>query len=194
MANLCYAIAVLDLAHTHAREFSQLWSKTLSWDPRTLPFQYSTQLVQVYAFVRASGMDLQEPAILNINDVNPEPSRSQREVSLLLNELRFDHEEEVHPFHEEGESSLPLGMLSIDMACRDRMAAIEFDGPSHFLVEAGSGKVSKVENGATKAKRRFLERLGWKVVNIHYLDWMDAKSKDEKKELLRTMLNLNGCA
>jgi hypothetical protein len=138
--------------------------------------------------VKASGMDLQEPAIVNINDLNPEPSRSQREVSFLLNELGFDHEEEVHPVHEEGESSLPLGMLSMDMASRDRMVAIEFDGPFHFLVEAGSGKVSKVENGATKAKRLFLERLGWKVFNIHYLDWIEANRKGEEKELLRMLL------
>jgi hypothetical protein len=162
VANLCYAIAVLDLAHTSEREFSKLWSKDMSWDPRALPVQQSTQLVQVYAFVKARGMDLQEPAMRNINNINREPSRSQREVSLLLNELGFDHEEEVHPFHEEADSTLPLGMLSIDMACRDRMVAIEFDGPSHFLMEAHSGKVSKVENGATKAKRLFLERLGWK--------------------------------
>jgi hypothetical protein len=132
--------------------------------------------------------------MLNIKDSSPEPSRSHREVSLVLNELGFDHEEEVHPFHEEAESSLPLGMLSIDMACRDRMVAIEFDGLSHFLIELESGKVSKVENGATKAKRLFLERLGWKVFNIHYLDWIEAERKEDKKELLRTRLNLDRCA
>jgi hypothetical protein len=190
IANLCYAIAILDLAHTYEREFSQLWSKTLSWDPRTLLVQHSRQLAQVYAFVKASGMDLQQPAMLKIKDSSPEPSRSQREVSLLLNELGFDHEEEVHPFHEEAESTLPLGMLSIDMACRDRMVAIEFDGPSHFLIEAQSGKVSKVENGATKAKRLFLERLGWNVFNVRYADWDEARGEEDKKELLRAMLNL----
>jgi hypothetical protein len=190
ISNLCYAITVLDLAPTYEREFSQLWSKTLIWDPRALPVHHSTQLVHVYAFVKASGMDLQAPAIVNIKDSYPEPSRSQREVSLLLNELGFDHEEEVHPLHEEGEPSLPLVMLSIDMASRDRMIAIELDGPSHFLVEAESGKVSKVENGATKAKRLFLERLGWKVFNVHYLDWIEAKRTGEENELIRMLLDL----
>jgi hypothetical protein len=92
--------------------------------------------------------------------------------------------------NEEAESTLPLGILSIDMASRDRMVAIEFDGPSHFLIEAQSGKVSKVENGPTKAERLFLERLGWKVFNIHYLDWMETRGAEDKKELLRAMLNL----
>jgi hypothetical protein len=191
IANLCYAFAVLDLSNQYKQQFYHLWSTGQTLDPRTLPDQHSRQLAQVHAFVRASGMDLQEPAVmLNINDSTPEPPRSQREVSLLLTEIGFDREEEVHPFHEEGGSSLPLGMVSIDMACRDRMVAIEFDGPYHFLVEAGSGKVSKVENGSTKAKRLFLEHLGWKVFNIHYLDWMEAKRKGEEKELLRMMLDL----
>jgi hypothetical protein len=60
------------------------------------------------------------------------------------------------------------------MACRNRMAAIEFEGPIHCLVETKSRKASKVENGVTKAKRRFLERVAWKVFNIHYLDWTKA--------------------
>jgi hypothetical protein len=60
-------------------------------------------------------------------------------------------------------------MLAIDMACRKQMIGIEFDVPSHFLREVGAGEVLRIENGATKAKRRFLERLGWKVVNIQYI-------------------------
>jgi hypothetical protein len=32
------------------------------------------------------------------------------------------------------------GMLVIDLACRKKMVAIEFDAPSHFLREVGSGK------------------------------------------------------
>jgi hypothetical protein len=71
------------------------------------------------------------------------------------------------------------------------MVAIEFDGPSHFLREVGSGKVLELENGATKAKRRFLERLGWKVINVPYFDWRKAKGMEEKKELLCGMLNIN---
>ena len=57
-------------------------------------------------------------------------SRSQREASTLLEELGFVHEKEVSP---SSQLDLPSNMLTIDMACRDRMVAIEFDGESHFL-------------------------------------------------------------
>jgi hypothetical protein len=114
---------------------------------------------------------------------------TQKEVSSILRGLGFDHHEEVSPW-KDGGLSAPSGMLAIDMACRKKMVAIEFDGPSHFLREVGSGKVLELENGATKAKRRFLERLGWKVVNIPYFDWDKAKGKEEKKELLCRMLNI----
>jgi hypothetical protein len=38
------------------------------------------------------------------------------------------HEEEVSPFGEGSDAKF----LAIDMACRERMVAIEFDGPSHY--------------------------------------------------------------
>jgi hypothetical protein len=50
--------------------------------------------------------------------------------------------------------------------------------------------VLELENGATKAKRRFLQRLGWKVVNIPYFDWNKAKGKEGKGELLSRLLNI----
>jgi hypothetical protein len=42
------------------------------------------------------------------------------------------------------------------------------------------GEVLEIENGATKAKGRFLEHLHWKVVNIRYFDWAKAKSNKAK--------------
>ena len=45
-----------------------------------------------------------------------------------------------------------------------------------------------MENGATKAKRRFLERLGWKVVNVRYWEWSEAKTRGQKKQLLAKKL------
>jgi hypothetical protein len=107
-------------------------------------------------------------------------SSVQKEVSSILLGLGFDHDEEVSPWKDGELSALP-GMLAIDMACRNKMVAIEFDGPSHFLREVGSGKVWNLENGATKAKHRFLELLGWKVIKIPYFDWGEANSVEEKK-------------
>jgi len=78
------------------------------------------------------------------------------------------------------------------MACTKRMIAIEFDGPSHFLKALGSGKLTSTENGATKAKRRFLEQLGWTVINLDYRDYDEAKSRSNKKEWLRKKLQASG--
>jgi hypothetical protein len=44
------------------------------------------------------------------------------------------------------------------------------------------------ENGATKAKLRFLERLGWNMVNIRYFDWAKAKSKEAKRSFVSERL------
>jgi hypothetical protein len=117
-----------------------------------------------------------------------EESRAQNEVSGILDDLGFHHLSEVSPVTKKDMFPLPRGMLAIDMACRKQMVAIEFDGPYHFLREVGSGKVLEVENGATKAKRRFLERLGWKVVNIRYFNWDKAKSKEAKRSFVSEML------
>jgi len=87
-------------------------------------------------------------------------SQSSKEVSQLLNEIGFHHECEVSP-----DSSISGGMLAIDFACPEQKIAIEFDGPSEFLKAVGSGKLTSIENGATKAKRRYLEQLGWTVIN-----------------------------
>jgi hypothetical protein len=115
-------------------------------------------------------------------------SRAQNEMSGILNELAFQHEVEVSPLTKKNMFPLPGRMLAIDMACRKQMIAIEFDGPSHFLREAWSGKVLEVENGGTKAKRLFLERLflerlflerlGWKVVNIRFSIGPKPKAKE----------------
>jgi hypothetical protein len=115
-------------------------------------------------------------------------SRSQKEVSGILDNLGFRHSLEVSPATNESRFPLPGGMLAINMACRKQMIAIEFDGPFHFLREVGSGKVLYVENGATKAKHRFLERLGWKVVNIRYFDWDKARTKEAKRLFVSEML------
>jgi hypothetical protein len=191
--NICYAFAVLDLAKKYGKEFRLLWAKAISMDPTVLPVEQRSQLFQAHAFVTASGVkSLEAPALLETDEITLEAdvheSRSQNEVSGILDDLGFHHLAEVSPVTKENMFPLPGGMLGIDMACRKQMVAIEFDGPSHFLREVGSGKVLEVENGATKAKRRFLERLGWKVVKCRYFDWEKAKSKEAKRSSVSEML------
>jgi hypothetical protein len=150
----------------------------------------SRQLFQIFAYSLARGMEISEPSNSCCVEGDGVSSLAQKEVSSILCGLGFDHDEEVPPW-KDGELSAPPGMLAIDMACRKKMVAFEFDGPSHFLQEVGSGKVLELENGATKAKRQFLERLGWKVINVLYFDWGKAQGMEEKTELLCRIFNIN---
>jgi hypothetical protein len=189
VVNICFSFAILDLANNHETEFRLLWAKAISLDRNVLPLEGRRQLFQAHAFVTASGVEsLEAPPLLETDDSVAGESNAQNEVSGLLDELGFQHEVEVSPLTKKNMLPLPRRMLAIDMACRKRMVAIEFDGPSHFLREVGSGKVLEIENGATKAKRRFLERLGWKVVNIRYFDWAKAKSKEAKRSFVSEIL------
>jgi len=117
--------------------------------------------------------------VLNSREDN-EVSHSSREVSQLLHETGFHHECEVAP-----DNSFSGGMLAIDFACLEQKVAIEFDGPWHYLKAVGSGKLTSTKNGATKAKRKYLEQLGWKVINIDYRDYIQAKSVSNEKQWLR---------
>ena len=79
-------------------------------------------------------------------------------------------------------------MLAIDFASMEQKMAIEYDGPSHYLKALGSGELTSTENGATKAKRRFLEQLGWTVINIDYRDFIQAQRASNEKQWLREIL------
>ena len=61
-----------------------------------------------------------------------------------------------------------IEFLAIDMACRELNVAVECDGKCNFLTELEPGAKENFgkENGRTLAKRRLLEKLGWKVVNL----------------------------
>ena len=149
------------------------------------------QLAQTQLFAEVDGITLlqiPEPVAkrmevaLNCREDN-EVSRSSSEVSQLLHEIGFHHECEVSP-----DSTLSSGMLAIDFACPERMIAIEFDVPSHYLKAVESGELTSTENGATKAKRRYLEQIGWNVINIDYRDYAQAKRVSNGKQLLREKL------
>ena len=58
-------------------------------------------------------------------------------------------------------------MMAIDIESQDRQIAIEVDGPSHFLCNPNFTLLSEY-NGRSLFKRRVLEPLGWKVINIDY--------------------------
>ncbi|MGA1532682.1 MAG: RAP domain-containing protein [Aquiluna sp.] len=60
--------------------------------------------------------------------------------------------------------------------------AVEFDGPSHFLMDV-DGRTS-VPNGPSIFKGRMLSRLGWRVWHVSYLEWDSLKSNRDREEYL----------
>jgi hypothetical protein len=104
-------------------------------------------------------------------------SRSQSEVSSILTEIGFHHENEVFPLGEGGDAKF----MAIDMACRDQMVAIEFNGPTHYNSDGRA-------NGKTMMKERLLKKLGWTLLTIPFWEWSKLKDKKEKMDYLKKML------
>lgn len=194
LANICYALAVLDLMVEYQKSLAYFWESLVSKCPQEIAKMELCQLVQVEVFASKVGISLKDPppelrTRMDIvkHSTNPADLQSsyQKKVSSLLSSIGFSHDNEVSSLCETGSG----GILPIDIACRERKVAIECDGPSHFLIASGSGRVTRVENGPTRAKRLFLERSGWTVINLRYQDWMIVRgNKLEEKLFLRERL------
>ena len=197
ISNICYAIAVSGKSKNFDSLLGKLWGRAIELFASDVDFidEDLRQLAQTLIFAEADGVKLPQipermaermKSALNSKEDN-EVSRSSKQVSQLLNEIGFHHECEVSP-----DSSISGGMLAIDFACPERKIAIEYDGPSHFLKAVGSGKLTATKNGATKAKRRYLEQLGWTVINIDYRDSDQAQRASIGKQWLWELLNASG--
>uniref|UniRef100_A0A7S2UEC1 RAP domain-containing protein n=1 Tax=Attheya septentrionalis TaxID=420275 RepID=A0A7S2UEC1_9STRA len=175
--NICYALAISDFGKQHIKLLVEMWNRAVQMDVSNSSKEMLSQLAQVEAFMKADRIDLEEPPselrlrMVSIVEKDNTVSRSHAQISGMLTKLGFIHENEVPPLEEWVMGS----MLAIDMACPKQKIAIEFDGPSHYLKSVGTGDVTRLENGATKAKRRFLERVGWKVINLNYQDWIEVR-------------------
>lgn len=187
LVNICFAFAISGAITRHVDSFTKVWKEAIAIDWKQLPNQGRVQLVHSYLIATQvhPGMEFPAPKWSSeVLTIDTHESRAQQEMSEILKEIGFDHEMEVSPFalHD------ALDLWMIDCACRDRKIAIEFDGPSHFLRSAQSRRLADIENGPTKAKRRFLKGLGWTVINISYLDWTEAATRERKQDLLASRL------
>ena len=194
VGNTCFAIVVGGCSQRFKVLLVSLWDRAIQmstldqFNDREL-----SQLAQSMLFARADGIKLPEVpqnllGKMNLamkRSVKNKVTKSQKEIFQFLGALGVPCELEVSPLPN---TSLG-GMLAIDVACKEEKIAIEFDGPLHYLKELGSGKVSLTENGTTRAKRQFLENLGWTVINIDYRDWIKAKSSGNEKHWLREKLS-----
>jgi hypothetical protein len=61
----------------------------------------------------------------------------------------------------------------------------QVDGPSHFVNLAGGGRR---HNGATRLKRRLLERAGYRVVSVLYWEWDACAGPAEQTACMRRLL------
>jgi hypothetical protein len=135
-------------------------------------------------------------------------SKIQRDVSAAFSRIGFSHVEEhvirmdeLAQVHGIQLDASPREILSIDIANVDTKIGIEVDGPAHFIsnIDHESDSNSSCKpiqgrleyqfdwgenqqiNGPTALKKRLLEKLGWRIINIPFWEWYAMKS-DEKLE------------
>ena len=172
---LCQAIGVLDEnLSSQSVMLIKLWNTLLDRTTGDLSIDELGKICYIQACASVYGIDLASPPSDLLRQLDQasfptESSHFEDNVSNTLLKIGFSHQREFSPL-----KSFP-GFLSIDMASPDRMIAIECDGPSHYL-STFHGVEKKRENGSTKAKRRLLKQLGWKVINI---SWMEYRMGDE---------------
>jgi len=195
ICNTCYAITVLGLAEEYESTLMKLWGQSIQLFVAGNYFEDEdlVQLTQALLFANTEGVHLQqipEPMLIQqqlaVERTDDTVSRASMAVSQLLKEIGFDHEVEVAPNDNAGQ------MLAIDFACTKQKVAIEYDGASHYLKAVQSGVLTRIKNGPTKAKLRFLERLGWTVINLDFRDHMEAKRVSKEKEWLVGELRKSG--
>ena len=85
-------------------------------------------------------------------------------------------------------------MMAIDFANVQQQVAVEVDGPSHFLKQVGTGHLTTIRNGATRAKRDHLQRLGWTMVSLDYRDCNAAREAGTMSQFLQEQLDFAAAA
>jgi hypothetical protein len=189
ITNTCWAAVTLGMLGRNDNLIRECWNAAMVIPPETLTVEDFRQLHEVELCVQIEGCedlkssllsmppDLEEAVDKAVAESKQRSSQRQAEVSSVLFNIGFDHEVEVSPFEEGGNAPY----MAIDMACRVRMLAIEFNGPSHYNSDGQP-------NGKTMMKKRLLEKLGWELVEIHFGEWDDLEGKEEKMAYLKGMI------
>ena len=143
-------------------------------------------------------------------EISLSTSKIQRDVGAAFHRIGFDHVEEYvltadDVLNNQGIALSPsrFELLSIDIANPHSCIGIEVDGPAHFIanietVPSEGGQSREVNgrleyqfkmngrrhqvNGPTALKKRLLERLGWKIINIPFWEWYDLNGDEAAEE------------
>ena len=191
LCRVLYAMVVLDVSFsTQSVMLVKVWKRLLEEAADCSVTADFRQLRYTQAFASVYGVELATPSsdvqrkldLCDQNSLTITSSSYERAVSKALLNMGFPHQCEYSPV-----KSVPR-MLPIDIACPDRMIAIECDGPSHYISSVHDAKKNR-ENGPTKAKRRMLQHLGWQVIN---LNWMDAHAHNESEAWVREKMSEAG--
>jgi len=198
IANTCYAISSLGLIKEHQESLEKLLGQATRMILSNESFvdKNLRQLAQTQMFAKAEGVkvpafppELSTMMLEAIGRSSNTVSKSSKQVSSSLTAIGFIHELEVAPDIENPVAKL----LAIDFACRKQKIAIEYNGPSHYLKAVGTGKLTTMENGPTKAKCRLLKELGWTtVINLDYREHERVKGTEKEKDWLRKKLRDGG--
>ena len=197
ISNVLWSIASLDIPHETEIIFQALWEKVALRKTSMLVDENLRQLAFAAVYARVSGRQLvveiptslEKQMVESISkQTDDAEGTNENEFSSLLSQIGFEHERQVTPFGDTVGS-----FLAIDFACKKRKIAIEYDGEHHFLKNLSMGQATiGRETGRTVAKRRLLQKLGWKVVNIPYMDNIElsknSSAKQAKKDYLKKKL------
>ena len=74
---------------------------------------------------------------------------------------------------------------AVDISIPQLRVALEADGPSH-MSRVGGGRRAL---GATLMKKRHLELMGWRVVNVTFQQWNRLTSEQEREAFVRMRLS-----
>ncbi|KAG8463146.1 hypothetical protein KFE25_011143 [Diacronema lutheri] len=104
----------------------------------------------------------------------------QRELSAALRAAGWAHDEEL--VVDGGD-----GLLVVDMGCAASRVALEFDGPTHWVIDEQS-RTSHLD-GPTRWKSTALRALGWRVLRLGHATWERSRSSERARaELVSALL------
>jgi len=143
-------------------------------------------------------------------ELNLSTSKIQRNVGAAFHRIGFDHVQEhiITAAELLQNQGLPLSsayqdVISLDIANLQSRIGIEVDGPAHYVADIGTppttgGEVQVIRghveyrfsmngerhqiNGPTALKKRLLEQIGWRTINIPFWEWYDLGGDEVNEE------------